>query len=262
MSKLFDFFGMEICQFPCLADNYGFLVRDTQTGQCAAIDTPDARAISEVLEARKWRLTQIWNTHWHPDHTGGNLALKKLWDCEIIGPAAEKGKIPGADRFVSENDNVRLGKTDARVIETPGHTSGHIVYYLADKRVAFVGDTLFALGCGRLFEGTPAQMWASLKKLRALPDETQIFCAHEYTQANARFAVTIEPANAQLELHSAQINALRRDGVPTVPTTISKEKASNPFLRADQATVAAALNMSSADPVAIFAEIRQRKDRF
>ncbi|MCI5048625.1 MAG: hydroxyacylglutathione hydrolase [Aquisalinus sp.] len=262
MRQVHKFKAVDVCQFPCLSDNYGFLVRDRQSGQCAAIDTPDADAISAAAEAEGWTITHIWNTHWHPDHTGGNLALKERWDCTIIGPAAERDRIPGADRLVEGNETVSLGDVPADIIATPGHTTGHIIYHLASEGVAFVGDTLFALGCGRLFEGTPAQMWDSLLKVRALPAETTIFCAHEYTAANARFAVTIEPENRALLERHEEIIRLRQEGQPTVPTTLSREAETNPFLRADNPALKSAIGMTDADDVSVFAEVRQRKDNF
>ncbi|WP_306252852.1 hydroxyacylglutathione hydrolase [Parvularcula sp. IMCC14364] len=262
MRQVHKFKAVDVCQFPCLNDNYGFLVRDRASGQCAAIDTPDAQAISAAAAAEGWQISHIWNTHWHPDHTGGNSALKEHWNCEVIGPAAEAGRIPAADRLVEGGETVRLGDVSASVIATPGHTTGHIVFHLPGEQVAFVGDTLFALGCGRLFEGSPAQMWDSLLKLRALPDDTTVFCAHEYTAANARFAVTVEPDNTALQTRHEEIIRLRRDGIPTVPTKVGIEKETNPFLRADHAALKAGLGMTAASDVDVFAEVRQRKDNF
>ena len=253
---------LEIRQFPCLSDNYGFLVRDRGTGAVATIDTPDPDAINAELEAAGWRLTHILNTHWHPDHAGGNLALKEYWGCEVIAPKDEGPKIAGVDHAVQEGDVVALGASRARVLDTPGHTLGHCIYHFTDDHVAFVGDTIFALGCGRLFEGKPNQMWASLLKIRAMPDDTKLYCAHEYTQANARFAVTVDPDNKALAERAREINILRAAGEWTVPTTVGEEKATNPFLRADDAGVAAAVGLGRADPVEVFAEVRRRKDVF
>ena len=254
--------GLVIHQFPCLADNYGFLVHDTATGATATIDTPDAVEINRQLNAKNWRLSDIFNTHWHSDHTGGNVALKRQWGCKISGPAGEAARIPGLDVALTEGDQVTLGDQAAAVWQTPGHTAGHIIFHFAKAKAAFVGDTLFALGCGRLFEGTPEQMWASLLALRALPDDTRIYCAHEYTEANAAFAITAEPGNPALKARYEQIKTLRRAGQPTVPTTIGVEKATNPFLRADIPAVQAAMNLEKAEASDVFAEIRRRKDAF
>ncbi len=250
-----------IHQFPCLKDNYGFLLHDPASGETACIDTPDADEINRQLTAKGWRLTVIWNTHWHPDHTGGNAALKAQWGCTIAGPEGEAGRITGLDRACREGDEVALGSLRARVIEVPGHTAGHIAFHLPDARVAFVGDTLFALGCGRLFEGSPAQMWDSLSRLAALPEETRVYCAHEYTAANARFALSVDPGNAALLAYAQRVEELRRDGQPTVPTTIRAERAANPFLRAGEPALQSAMGHAG-DAVATFAEIRARKDSF
>lgn len=253
---------IEIRQFPCLSDNYGYLVRDRETGETAAIDTPDAAAIDAALAGEGWRLTHIFNTHWHPDHAGGNLALKKKWGCRIIGPRGEAAKIPGLDETVGEGDTVRLGASTALVRDTPGHTLGHVVYHFAGDGAAFVGDTIFALGCGRLFEGTPQQMWSSLSKIAAMPKDTKLYCAHEYTQANARFALSVDAANDALAARAKKVDALRARGAPTVPSTVGEELATNPFLRARDRDFQAGLGMSGADPTAVFAEVRKRKDSF
>lgn len=253
---------LDIRQFPCLSDNYGYLVRDHATGAVAAIDTPDAGAIDAALTHEGWRLTHILNTHWHPDHAGGNLALKERWGCRIIGPRGEAEKIPGLDEAVGDGDAIALGASCARVIETPGHTAGHIVHHFAGDAAAFVGDTIFALGCGRLFEGTPQQMWTSLSKIAALPPETMLYCAHEYTQANARFAVTVDPGNDALQRRVTEVTAKRARGEPTVPATLAEELETNPFLRAREQSLAAGVGLSGADPVAVFAEVRRRKDQF
>lgn len=257
---------LDIRQFPCLNDNYGYLIRDTESGNVATIDTPDPEAINVQLKEAGWKLTHILNTHHHWDHAGGNLALKEQWGCKIIGPKAEADRIPGIDRAVGEGDIVELGASHARVFDTPGHTSGHIVFHFAnafgENGAAFVGDTIFAMGCGRLFEGTPAQMWASLSKLTILPPETKLYCAHEYTQANAAFALTVDPNNEALQSRAKEVDALRAAGTPTVPTTLAQELATNPFLRAEAPELKAALGMSDADAVAVFAETRARKDTF
>ncbi|MFN0022384.1 MAG: hydroxyacylglutathione hydrolase [Parvularculaceae bacterium] len=253
---------IDIRQFPCLSDNYGFLVRDSATGAVASIDTPDAEAVNAALAREGWRLTHILNTHWHPDHAGGNLVLKARWNCRIIGPRGEAAKIPGIDEAVGEGDTVVLGETRAVVREAPGHTLGHIVYHFADDTAAFVGDVIFALGCGRLFEGTPAQMWTSLQKIAAMPPETMLYCAHEYTASNARFAVTADPGNAALAQRFAEINAKRARGEPTVPMTVAEELGTNPFLRADDKDVRRSVGMEDAGAAEVFAEIRRRKDSF
>lgn len=253
---------LEIRQIPCLSDNYGYLIHDAATGMVAAIDTPDVNAINDVLANEEWRLTHILNTHHHWDHAGGNLALKEKWQCEIIGPRAEAARIPGLDRAVGDGDIVAFGQSSATVFDTPGHTSGHIIYYFAEDEAAFVGDTIFAMGCGRLFEGTPTQMWASLIKIAALPPETKIYCAHEYTQSNAAFALTVDPHNDDLISRAREIDQLRVEGTPTVPTTVALELATNPFLRAENEGLKAAIGMSGAGAVDVFAETRRRKDNF
>lgn len=253
---------LDIRQFACLSDNYGYLIRDRETGAVAAIDTPDAEAIDRELARAGWRLTHILNTHWHPDHAGGNLALKARWGCRIIGPRGEAAKIPGIDEAVGDGDVVMLGASRALVLDTPGHTSGHIVYHFADDGAAFVGDTIFALGCGRLFEGTAQQMWTSLQKIAAMAPETMLYCAHEYTAANARFASTVEPGNAALQRRAADVDAKRALGTWTVPSTLAEELATNPFLRAGEKSLAAGVGLEGADPVTVFAEIRRRKDGF
>jgi hydroxyacylglutathione hydrolase len=248
-------------RFPCLQDNYGFLLHDPDTGETACIDTPEADRILAEADAKGWRITQIWNTHWHPDHAGGNAAVKAATGCTIVGPRGEAAKIPTLERQLGEGDTVKLGSLTARVLDTPGHTLGHIIYHLPEHKIAFVGDTLFALGCGRLFEGTPEQMWTSLNKLRAMPDDTVIYCAHEYTAANAAFALSVDPDNDALQGYAAEITAKRAKGVPTVPTTMGVERPTNPFLRADVDYLQKAMGHPG-DAVATFAEIRERKNRF
>lgn len=225
---------LDVRLFPCLSDNYGFLVRDAATGAVATVDTPDADAILAELERSGWgRLDLILNTHWHPDHTQGNAALKAATGCEIVGPEEVRKAAP-LDRVVRGGDTVLLGETALEVTDTPGHTLGHIVYRDAAGGQAFVGDTLFALGCGRLFEGAPEQMWDSLQRLAAWPDQTTVWCAHEYTAANARFALSLDD-RPQMAARAAAVFAARERGQPTVPTTIGAEKAFNPFLRATDA---------------------------
>jgi len=221
---------LTVHQFPCLSDNYGFLIRDEATGLAACIDTPDAGAILRELRALGWELALILNTHWHPDHAGGNAEVKAATGATVVGPA-EVEKIATPDRVVVEGDVVMLGETRLDVIDTGGHTLGHITYHDAADHIAFVGDTLFALGCGRLFEGTAQQMWGSLQKLAALPDDTTVYCAHEYTASNARFALSVD-GDPALKRRADEVFAARERNEPTVPTTIGLEKATNPFLRA------------------------------
>jgi len=253
---------IEVFQYPCLNDNYGFLVHDAESGHTACIDTPEVEATNAALAQQGWTLTHILNTHHHFDHAGGNEALKAQWQAQVVGAANDAKRIPGIDVQVQDSERFSLGSSEALVLEVPGHTSGHIAYYFADDGIAFVGDTLFALGCGRLFEGTPAQMWSSLQKLMALPDETVVYCAHEYTQANAAFALSVEPDNADLVARAAEIDARRAAGQPTVPTTIGLERATNPFVRPDSANLQATIDMNNAQAVDVFAETRRRKDHF
>jgi hydroxyacylglutathione hydrolase len=249
---------LTVRQFPCLSDNYGFLVRDEASGKTACVDTPDAAAILKELKAAGWGLDFILNTHWHPDHAGGNAQIKAQTGCVIVGPA-EVTRIAPLDRAVKGGDVVELGQTRFSVIETGGHTLGHIAYHDAADRIAFVGDTLFALGCGRLFEGKPEQMWASLGRLAALPDETRVYCAHEYTASNARFALSVDE-DPVLKARADQVFAARQRGEPTVPTTIGLEKATNPFLRAP--LLAAKVGKAGAPDYEAFAAVRAAKDAF
>ena len=253
---------LQIHQFPCLSDNYGFLVHERLSGVTATIDTPDPRAIHRELKRKKWRLTHILNTHHHPDHAGGNLWLKERTGCVIVGPSADAARIPGIDLQVGEGEILEFGNAEAHVYDTPGHTTGHIVYHFAGEDVAFVGDTLFSMGCGRLFEGSPAQMWNSLQKLMNWPGRTRIYCAHEYTQTNGRFALTVDPENQALIKRMEEVKRLRDEGRPTVPTTMYQEKRTNPFLRPDSTEIRVRLGMEDADDVDVFAEVRKRKDRF
>ena len=251
---------LEIHQFPCLSDNYGFLLHDPDSGETACIDTPDAETYLREAQAKGWRITQIWNTHWHPDHAGGNEAIKAATGCTITAPLVDAPKIAGIDRTVGQGDTVSLGAWTAHVIDVGGHTMGHIAYHLPEAGIAFVGDSVFALGCGRMFEGTPPQFWASLSRLKALPSETTLYCAHEYTASNARFALHADPDNADLQAYAAQIEKARAGGKPTVPTPLSRELATNPFLRADDPALTA--RWGGGDAVATFAALRAAKDTF
>ena len=248
-----------IHQFPCLSDNYGFLVRDEASGLAACVDTPDAKAILAELDKLGWRLALILNTHWHADHAGGNAEVAAATGAGVVGPQEVEriGKAP--DRVVAGGDAVMLGQTRFEVIESGGHTLGHVAYFDAADRVAFVGDTLFALGCGRMFEGAPDQMWASLQRLAALPDDTMVYCAHEYTASNARFALSIDD-DPVLEARAREVFALREQGRWTVPTTIGLEKATNPFLRAPR--LAKRLGLADAADHDAFAAVRAAKDSF
>jgi hydroxyacylglutathione hydrolase len=249
---------LTVHQFPCLSDNYGFLIRDEASGLTACIDTPDTGAILRELETLDWDLDMILNTHWHPDHAGGNADIKAVTGCSIVGPA-EVTRIAPLDREVKGGDTVQLGETTFQVIESGGHTLGHIAYFDAADRIAFVGDTLFALGCGRLFEGTAEQMWASLQRLAALPDDTTVYCAHEYTASNARFALSVDDS-PELRKRAEDIFAARERDEWTVPTTIGLEKATNPFLRAP--LLAAKVGAAGEPDATAFGAVRAAKDNF
>ncbi len=221
---------MQIIPVPAFSDNYLWLVHDEESGETAVVDPGDAGPVLAEAERRGWKIDQVWNTHWHPDHTGGNLAIKEASDARISGPARES--IPGRDIALVEGDEVRLGSHVGRVVEVPGHTLGHIALVFDDEHVAFVGDTLFAMGCGRLFEGTPEQMYRSLKRLTSLPEDTRLYCAHEYTLSNARFAVHAEPGNEAISARLNEVSELRQGGTITLPTTVAQERETNPFVRA------------------------------
>ncbi|MBI3438575.1 MAG: hydroxyacylglutathione hydrolase [Proteobacteria bacterium] len=251
---------LQIYQFPCLTDNYGFLIHDTESGATATIDTPDADEILRQAGAKGWRITDVWNTHWHPDHAGGNAAIKEKTGAKVTGPDEVRRIGASPDHVVDEGDVVKLGNLEARVLNVGGHTLGHIAYVFDDAKVAFVGDALFSLGCGRLFEGTPQQMWTSLQKIASLPDDVTLYCAHEYTQSNARFAVSIDQNNAALRERAAEIERLRSANKATVPMSLGQEKATNPFLRAP--LLKGAIAMPNAQDWEAFAEIRSRKDNF
>jgi hydroxyacylglutathione hydrolase len=249
---------LQIHQFPCLSDNYGFLAHEPISGATATIDTPDAAEILRQAEAKGWRITDIWNTHWHPDHAGGNAAIKAATGALVTGPSEVERIGQAPDRVVREGDVVELGGVRAHVLDVGGHTLGHIAYVLDAEKVAFVGDALFSMGCGRLFEGTPEQMWSSLQKIAALPRESTLYCAHEYTEANARFALSVDADNPELQSRVAEVKRLRAVGEPTVPMKLDLELRTNPFLRAPQLRQA----VGQASDVDAFAELRRRKDNF
>ena len=248
--------------FLCLKDNYGVLLHDPETGSTAAIDAPEAAPVDAALKDRGWRLTDILVTHHHADHTAGIAELKKKHLCRVVAPRKEAPKIPDIDVTVREGDIVQVGSLVGRVIETPGHTAGHISYWFKQDKLAFVGDTLFSVGCGRIIEGNPEMMWNSLLKIRNLPADTQVYCGHEYTAANVHFALTIEPKNSALRARAEEVVRLTEQKRPTIPTTIQQEKSFNPFLRADLHSVAGAIDMEGSPPVQVFATIRARKDKF
>jgi len=253
---------LEIALVPCLKDNYAYLLRDPATGAVAVVDPSEAAPVEKALKVLGWKLTHILNTHHHWDHTGGNHALKAASGAVVVGPRPDKERIPDIDVAVGEGESFKLGEAEARVLFIPGHTRGHIAFWFPESKAVFCGDTLFAIGCGRLFEGTPQQMWSSLGKLKALPEDTRVYCGHEYTQANARFALTVEPRNAALAARARAVDAARAKGLPTIPSTIGEERATNPFFRADESGIAETLGLAGADAVAVFAEVRQRKDNF
>lgn len=248
--------------FLCLQDNYGVLLHDPATGATASIDAPDADAVERALKATGWNLTDILVTHHHADHTDGIKALKDKYKCRVVAPAGEAAKIPAVDETIREGETVKVGTLPANVIETPGHTLGHIAYWFHHDRLAFVGDTLFSIGCGRVIEGTPSQMWDSLKKLRDLPNDTAVYCGHEYTASNIKFALTIDPENPVLNARAAEVEQQLARGEPTIPVTIGDEKLANPFLRADAADLAANIGMAGKPPAEVFADIRTRKNKF
>jgi hydroxyacylglutathione hydrolase len=247
---------------PILSDNYVYLLRDPARGTTGVVDPGDAAPVLARLEQADWKLDWILSTHHHQDHTGGNLELKRRTGCRIAGPAGEREAIPGIDVELREGDVFELGDEHGAVLETPGHTRGHISYWFEDSSALFCADTLFALGCGRVFEGTPPQMWASLEKLQALPPATRIYCGHEYTQSNARFALTVDPENPALRRRAAEVDRLRAAGQPTIPSTIGVERETNPFLRARDPRIRGGLGLAAASDAEVFAEIRRRKDRF
>lgn len=253
---------LQIDLVPCLTDNYAYLIHDPEAGVTGIVDPSEADPVFAALKRKGLKLTHILNTHHHWDHTGGNLPLKEATGAQIVGPRADAERIPGIDLALGDGDAWTFGTQTARIFDIPGHTKGHIAFWFADSKAVFTGDTLFAMGCGRLFEGTPAQMWSSLQKLMALPPETRVYCGHEYTQSNARFAVTVEPDNADLTERAREVDRLRAEGRPTIPSTIGLERATNPFLRPTSPSLAGHVGRGTEDPVAVFAETRRRKDSF
>jgi hydroxyacylglutathione hydrolase len=253
--------ALQTYQFPCLSDNFGVLIHDPEAGLTASIDAPEADKVTAALKEKGWNLTHILTTHHHADHTDGNAALKAATGCRIIGPRNEAAKIPGIDETVGGGDAFDFGSHRVEVLDTPGHTAGHITYVIPSANVAFVGDTLFAIGCGRVIEGTPQMMWASLKRLMALPKDTAVYCGHEYTQSNAKFALTIEPDNPALQKRAREVDEMRAAGKATLPTTIGLELETNPFLRPHVPAIQKRLGMEGRPEWEVFAEIRERKNR-
>ena len=253
---------LKIEQIPVLSDNYVYLLREPQAGITAVVDPAVAAPVLERLGVHGWKLDWILSTHHHVDHTGGNLELKDETGCRIAGPKADAARIPGIDLGLAEGDRFRLGDAEAEVLKTPGHTSGHLSYWFADAKALFCADTLFSLGCGRLFEGTPELIWRSLSKFAPLPDDALVYCGHEYTQANARFALTVDPDNPALRARAEEVERLRAAGKPTVPSTLGAERAANPFLRPHDPAIRRRLGLEDADDVRVFGELRRRKDAF
>jgi hydroxyacylglutathione hydrolase len=260
--------GLEIRQFPCLRDNYGVLIHDAASGQTASVDTPDEGAVRDELKRLGLKLTHIFTTHDHPDHVAGHAGLKRETGCKIYGAAKDEGSIPGLDVALREGDSFAFGGYQVQVLETPGHTAGHIAFIIpqatgpGSPATAFVGDTLFSVGCGRILGGNAETMWASLQKLTRLPPETMIYCGHEYTQSNIAFALTVEPGNKDLAARKVEVDEARGKGQPTVPVSLSQELKTNPFLRVDSAEIRSTLGMDNASGAEVFTELRRRKDRF
>ena len=253
---------MRIITIPILSDNYSYLIIEKDNKSCALIDPASPEEIIPFIEKEKLNLKNILNTHYHSDHTGGNLELKEKFKCKIYGPDKEKDRIPGIDITLRENDNLKINNLNLKVFETPGHTAGHIIYWFENEKVVFTGDTLFVLGCGKLFEGTPEVMWNSLLKIRTLPKETKIYCGHEYSKNNADFALSLEKNNNELIKRANEINRLINKNSFTVPTTVKREIETNPFLRADVDNVKKILGMENSSTEEVLGEIRRRKDIF
>ena len=254
--------SLTVEMIPVLSDNYVYLIHEASAGVTGVVDPAVAAPVLERLAEKGWSLDWILSTHHHADHTGGNMELKQATGCKIAGPGKDAARIPGIDVKLVEGDRFKLGEAEAEIFETPGHTSGHISYWFQGSNALFCADTLFSLGCGRLFEGTPEDMWKSLKKFDALPDQALVYCGHEYTQSNARFALSVDPDNVALKARAEEVDRQRAAGAPTVPTTLGMERATNPFLRPDDSAIRAQLAMEGADVVEVFAEIRRRKDSF
>lgn len=253
---------LEIHQFICRTDNYGILIRDQATNQVAAIDTPNGDQVQAALDEKGWKLTHIFTTHHHHDHTHGHLQLKAASGCKIIGPKDERELTPGIDQVVEDGDIVPFGSFTVHVLDTRGHTIGHVTYWIPEAKVAFAGDTLFAMGCGKVRDSAYEQMWHSLEKIRKLPKDTQVYCGHEYTQANAEFALTVDPENPALKQRYARVKAMRAEGKPTLPTEMADELETNPFLRSNSPEIRRFLGLETAPDWQVFQEIRERKNRF
>jgi hydroxyacylglutathione hydrolase len=253
---------VEIITVPCLSDNYAYLIRDRASGKVAVVDAPAAGSIVDALEARGWGVDQIWITHHHGDHIDGVDTLRNRYGAQVVGHAKDSARLPPLDIALADGETISLGDTDARVIDVSGHTVGHIAFVIDAAKAAFTADSLMALGCGRVFEGTHAMMWASLSKFLAMPDDMQIYSGHNYGQANGRFALSIEPDNAALKARIGRIKAADAAGEPIVPVTLAEERATNPFLRATEPSVKASVGLAGADDAAVFAEVRRRKDAF
>lgn len=253
--------SFEIIQIPVYEDNYIYLIHDHESNETAVVDPALSEPILAILDEKGWGLNYIFNTHHHFDHVGGNLELKEATGCQIIGSKADQERIPGIDLCVIEGDQVHLGDNIGQVIEVPGHTRAHIAFWFEEAAALFCGDTLFSMGCGRLFEGSPKDMWSSMQKINQLPDHTLVYCAHEYTLANGRFALSIDHDNPALQKRMKEVEDLRAQDLPTVPSQLGLEKQTNPFLRANDKDLAKAVGLGDENPVQVFAEIRSRKDK-